>query len=172
MQQRPEQRPGEWKEKVNQAGPTVFVLPELVPGTVREAFERILALVDPLARVLMTMFVVCEVHPFIDGIGRRETFRGRHDTQSVLVSQVRLRVPRDPLRARLSACHAFEEDVKRYRVVFPERPGWMLAGIICGPGFGMRRSDLHNRAAARPLLGRLKTDQHTVLDLDSGADLH
>ena len=48
----------------------------------------------------------------------------------------------------------------------------MLAGIVCGPGYGMRRGDLHNRAAARPLLGRLKTDQHTVLDLDSGADLH
>ena len=81
-------------------------------------------------------------------------------------------VPRDPLRARLSACHAFEEDVKRSRVVFLERPGWMLAGIICEPGLGMRRGDLHNRAAARPLLCRLKTDQHTVLDLDSGADLH
>ena len=32
-------------------------------------------------------------------------------------------VPRDPLRARLNACHAFEEDLKSYRLVFPEGPG-------------------------------------------------
>jgi Fic/DOC family len=70
MQQRPDKRPGEWKDLVNQAGSTVFVLPELVPGTLREAFGRIQALADPLARALMTMFVVSEVHPFIDGNGR------------------------------------------------------------------------------------------------------
>jgi Fic family protein len=70
MQQRPDNKPGEWKDQVNQAGSTVFVLPALVPGTLREAFERIQALVDPLARALMTMFVVSEVHPFVDGNGR------------------------------------------------------------------------------------------------------
>jgi len=31
--------------------------------------------------------------------------------------------PRDQLRARLAACHAFEEDLKSYRLVFPERAG-------------------------------------------------
>jgi hypothetical protein len=31
--------------------------------------------------------------------------------------------PRDQLRARLAACHAFDEDLKSYRLVFPERPG-------------------------------------------------
>ena len=70
MQQRPDKKPGEWKYQVNQAGATVFVLPELVPGTLREAFERIQALADPVARALMTMFVVSEVHRFMDGNGR------------------------------------------------------------------------------------------------------
>ena len=46
------------------------MLPELVPGTLREAFERILALIDPVARALMTLFVVSAVHPFVDGNGR------------------------------------------------------------------------------------------------------
>ncbi len=50
MQQRPDKKPGEWKDLVNQAGSTLFVLPELVPGTLREGFERIRALVDPVAR--------------------------------------------------------------------------------------------------------------------------
>jgi hypothetical protein len=70
MQRRPDKRPGEWKPRPNQAGNTLFVLPELVPGTLREGFERIQALAHPLARATMTMFVVAEVHPFLDGSGR------------------------------------------------------------------------------------------------------
>ena len=70
MQQRLDKNPGDWKSLVNQAGSTVFVLPELVPGTLRQGYERIAALADPVARALMTMFVVTEVHPFVDGNGR------------------------------------------------------------------------------------------------------
>ncbi len=70
MRERPDKKPGEWKEQINQAGTTVFVLPELVPGTLRQGFERVAALIDPMARALMTMFVVTEVHPFTDGNGR------------------------------------------------------------------------------------------------------
>ena len=70
MQKRVEKKPGEWKDKANQAGSTYFVMPELVPGTLREGFQRIGALSHPLARAIMTMFVVTEVHPFIDGNGR------------------------------------------------------------------------------------------------------
>ncbi len=70
MQKRPDRKPGEWKDKPNQAGSTYFVVPELVPGTLREGFARIEALTHPLARAIMTMFVVTEVHPFIDGNGR------------------------------------------------------------------------------------------------------
>lgn len=70
MQQRADKRPGEWKDKPNQAGNTFFVMPELVPGTLREGFERIQALSHPLARAVMMMFVIAEVHPFLDGNGR------------------------------------------------------------------------------------------------------
>jgi hypothetical protein len=70
MQKHLDRKPGEWKDKANQAGSTLFVLPELVPGTLREGFTRIEALAHPLARAIMTMFVVTEVHPFIDGNGR------------------------------------------------------------------------------------------------------
>lgn len=70
MQSRLDKHPGEWKSHNNQAGATPFVAPERVQGTLREGFERIQALEDPLARALMTMFVVSEVHPFLDGNGR------------------------------------------------------------------------------------------------------
>ena len=36
MQSRLDKRPGEWKDKPNQAGSTLVVLPELAPGTLRE----------------------------------------------------------------------------------------------------------------------------------------
>ncbi|BBO58935.1 Fic family protein [Mycoavidus sp. B2-EB] len=70
MQARPDKEPGRWKAQANQAGNTLFVLPELVRGTLREGFVRIKALTDPVARALMTMFVITEVHPFRDGNGR------------------------------------------------------------------------------------------------------
>lgn len=70
MQSRVDKNPGEWKNQNNQAGSTLFVSYELVQGTLREGFERIQALEDPLARALMTMFVISEVHPFKDGNGR------------------------------------------------------------------------------------------------------
>jgi hypothetical protein len=70
MQKRADKKPGEWKEKANQAGSTYFVVPELVVGSLREGFERIHALPHPLAQAIMVMFVVAEVHPFSDGNGR------------------------------------------------------------------------------------------------------
>jgi Fic family protein len=70
MGKRADKKPGEWRDKANQAGSTYFVAPELVPGTLREGFARIEALTHPVARAIMTMFVVTEVHPFIDGNGR------------------------------------------------------------------------------------------------------
>jgi hypothetical protein len=70
MRSRHDKNPGEWKTRDNRAGATLFVAHELVQGTLREGFERIEALEDPLARALMIMFVVSEVHPFMDGNGR------------------------------------------------------------------------------------------------------
>jgi hypothetical protein len=70
MQKRADKNPGEWKERANHAGGTYFVVPELVVGSLLEAFERIAALSHPLAQAIMIMFVVAEVHPFSDGNGR------------------------------------------------------------------------------------------------------
>ena len=163
MQQRPDKKPGEWKDVVNQAGATVFVLPELVPGTRREAFDCIRALADPLARALMTMFIVSEVHPFVDGNGRtarlamncvlsdaglcriivptvsREDYllplkalSNNADPTPFALGMTRLQSwsaafdygrPRDGLRAQLADSNAFQEDLRNYRLVFPERDG-------------------------------------------------
>lgn len=70
MRARPEARPGEFKEVSNQAGNTLFVAPELVRGTLAEGLRIFKTLRTPFARAAFVMFVILEVHPFMDGNGR------------------------------------------------------------------------------------------------------
>lgn len=70
LSERMEARPGEFKEKRNQAGGIIFVKPELVQGTLAEGFERQLASPEGFLRAVFQMFLVSEVHPFDDGNGR------------------------------------------------------------------------------------------------------
>ncbi len=67
---RPETLPGEFKVRSNQAGSTLFVHPELVTGTLTEAWFRLERLDTPFRRAAYMGFVVAEVHPFADGNGR------------------------------------------------------------------------------------------------------
>ncbi len=67
---RPEHHPGQFKTAPNRAGTTVFVMPELVRGTLREAHGLLESLPDGLPRAAYLMFVVSEVHPYSDGNGR------------------------------------------------------------------------------------------------------
>lgn len=160
MKLRPDKQPGEWKDKVNQAGSTVFVDPALVQGTLREGFSRIHALEDAFAKALMTMFVVAEVHPFQDGNGRtarlamnaeltagglsriivptvyREDYllplkalSNHNDPIAYLRSMSRIQqwtaafdyaTPRHVLNDVLEACNAFKEDLRNFRLIFPE----------------------------------------------------
>jgi Fic family protein len=70
LAERPDKRPGEFKHRGNRAGSTEFVAPDLVEGTLRRGFEAGAGLVDPFHRSLYAMFLVAEVHPFLDGNGR------------------------------------------------------------------------------------------------------
>jgi fido (protein-threonine AMPylation protein) len=70
MEGRPEKLPGQFKVVDNQAGATVFVSRFLVTGTLRQGFNMYQALDEPFARALFMMFMIAEVHPFMDGNGR------------------------------------------------------------------------------------------------------
>jgi hypothetical protein len=70
LEQRPDKRPGEFKERANQAGATLFVQPELVEGTLRAGWSYHESLPAGFARAVFMMFLVSEVHPFADGNGR------------------------------------------------------------------------------------------------------
>ena len=88
---RPEKRPGELKDRENQAGSTLFVAPRLVRGTLLEGFERYAQLTDPFARAAFIMFLVSEVHPFDDGNGR--IARLMMNAELVSAGQARIVIP-------------------------------------------------------------------------------
>ena len=70
MKERPDKRPGRFKEAGNQAGSTVFVDPTLVLGTLKRGFEIYQSVKEGMPRALFIMFLLTEVHPFDDGNGR------------------------------------------------------------------------------------------------------
>jgi len=70
MEARPDKLPGEFKQEPNRAGETHFVAPELVRGTLLQGFDMYHAVEPGLARAIFMMFMVAEVHPFVDGNGR------------------------------------------------------------------------------------------------------
>ena len=70
LEARPDRNPGLFKDRNNFAGLTAFVDFNLVKGTLIQAFDFYQALDHPFARAAYLMFVLSEVHPFIDGNGR------------------------------------------------------------------------------------------------------
>lgn len=70
MRERPEAGPGEFKDRENFAGNTAFVLPKHVRGTLIEGSKLLPSVPSGTARALLAMFLVSEVHPFMDGNGR------------------------------------------------------------------------------------------------------
>jgi hypothetical protein len=70
MELRPDKRPGEFKSKANRSGDTFFVAPGLVMGTLARGFEIYRGVETSFHRAVFMMFLVSEVHPFVDGNGR------------------------------------------------------------------------------------------------------
>jgi hypothetical protein len=70
MSRRPEAEPGTFKTKPNRAGDTEFVHPEYVVGTLQKGMELYQSVPPGLARATFMMFLVSDVHPFVDGNGR------------------------------------------------------------------------------------------------------
>jgi hypothetical protein len=88
---RSDKRPGLFKEAANRAGNSLFVLPELVQGTLRAGWDGLAALDTAFERAVYTMFLVSEVHPFDDGNGR--VARVMMNTELVGGAQSRIIVP-------------------------------------------------------------------------------
>ena len=70
LRARTSKKPGQFKDKNNRAGDTHFVDHTLVKGTLLKGFDYYQALTDPFAKAAYIMFLISEVHPFLDGNGR------------------------------------------------------------------------------------------------------
>jgi len=88
---RPEKDPGNFKTEPNSAGHTQFVLPEHVHGTLKEGYETLQSLSDPLARGIFVHTLLVLVHPFNDGNGR--TSRIMMTKELVGAGQCRIVIP-------------------------------------------------------------------------------
>jgi Fic family protein len=70
LSSRTSKNPGEFKDRNNRAGNTEFVDWQLVPGTLKKGYEWYSLLKHPFSKAAYMMFMISEVHPFLDGNGR------------------------------------------------------------------------------------------------------
>ena len=133
----PAQRPGQWKDRGNRAGATEFVSPELVPGTLRAGWEEGQVVDGPFRRAVYLMFLISEVHPFVDGNGR--SARLAMNTALVAAGEHRIIIPTilrlDYLSALTRATNRGGPDAL-YRVLdFAQR--WVSRGDWSTVGAGL-----------------------------------
>jgi fido (protein-threonine AMPylation protein) len=83
--------PGQFKTRPNQAGATIFVAPELVLGTLHQGYYQYQGLDSAFARGLFMMFLISEVHPFMDGNGRMA--RVMMNAELIAGNQTRIMIP-------------------------------------------------------------------------------
>ncbi len=88
---RTSKNPGQFKDRNNRAGETFFVDHTLVKGTLIKGFDFYRALTDPFAKAAYMMFLVSEVHPFLDGNGRLA--RVMMNAELVKMRQTRIIIP-------------------------------------------------------------------------------
>ncbi len=91
LEARVSKMPGVFKDKNNRAGETFFVDFELVKGTLIKGFDFYKALTDPFAKAAYIMFMVSEIHPFLDGNGR--IARVMMNAELVKAVQTRIIIP-------------------------------------------------------------------------------
>jgi len=88
---RTSKNPGQFKDKNNRAGETHFVDHQLVRGTIIKGFDYYQALTDPFAKAAYIMFMISEIHPFLDGNGR--IARVMMNAELVKANQTRIIIP-------------------------------------------------------------------------------
>jgi hypothetical protein len=147
MESRSDKRPGEFKAKTNRAGNSVFVEPGLVMGTLAKGFEIYRGLEAPFHRAVFMMFLISEVHPFIDGNGRAA--RIMMNAELVAQDEQRIIIPtvyRDDYLTALKALTQNEKPMPVIRVLdFAQK----YTGSIRWEDFDTARLDLQHTNAFR-----------------------
>lgn len=108
MAARQEKNPGVIKSKVNYAGGTRFVDPNLVQGTLIRGFNVINQLSDPFTRAVAMMALITECHPFDDGNGR--VARLTSNAELSVAGQVRFIIPTSYRNDYIAALSGFSNE--------------------------------------------------------------
>jgi hypothetical protein len=147
MESRSDKRPGEFKAKTNRAGNSVFVEPGLIMSTLAKGFEIYRGLEAPFHRAVFMMFLISEVHPFIDGNGRAA--RIMMNAELVAQDEQRIIIPtvyRDDYLTALKALTQNEKPMPVIRVLdFAQK----YTGSIRWEDFDAARLDLQHTNAFR-----------------------
>ena len=91
LRARQDKEPGAFKTRNNRAGNTVFVDWNLVEGTLIRGYDMYQALNHPFKRAAFMLFLISEVHPFIDGNGR--VARIMMNAELVAAGQAKILIP-------------------------------------------------------------------------------
>jgi hypothetical protein len=120
---RADRSPGVFKQQPNQAGSTTFVAPDLVEGTLLRGLDQGMSLTSPFARAVFMMFLVSEVHPFVDGNGR--IARIMMNAELARANEVRIIIPTvyrlNYLAALKAATHTGNDDALIATLAFARR---------------------------------------------------
>ena len=147
MESRSDKRPGEFKATPNRAGTTVFVAPDLVMGTLAKGFEMYRSLEAPFHRAVFMMFLISEVHPFIDGNGRAA--RIMMNAELVAQDEQRIVIPTVYRDDYLTALKALSQSEKPTPVIRVHDFAQKYTGSIRWEDFDTARSDLQHTNAFR-----------------------
>ena len=91
LEARISKKPGFFKDKNNRAGETHFVDYSLVKGTLTKGFDYYKILTSPFSKAAYIMFMISEIHPFLDGNGR--IARVMMNAELVKEEQTRIIIP-------------------------------------------------------------------------------
>jgi Fic family protein len=147
MEFRPDKRPGEFKSKANGAGNTFFVAPDLVVGTLAKGFEIYRGIEAPFHRAVFMMFLVSEVHPFVDGNGRAA--RIMMNAELVAEDEQRIIIPTVYRNNYLTALKALSQSEKPTPVIRVLDFAQKYTGSIHWEDFDTARAELQESNAFR-----------------------
>ncbi len=155
MAARPDKKPGQFKDRNNYAGQTAFVDYLLVRGTLIKGYDLYQALSHPFARAAYLMFLVAEVHPFLDGNGR--IARIMMNAELVAAGQTKIIIPNVYREDYLGVLRKLTRKSEPLPYVQMLERAWEFSAQLQGDDFDATQAYLHAcDAFLEPAEGKLK----------------
>jgi len=161
LEHRKDKNPGVWKDVPNRAGNTRFVEPDLVDGTLVQAFDLYKALPYALGRAIFMQIAVSEAHPFNDGNGR--VSRVMMNAELTKANECRIIIPTVYRDDYVTALKAFSHNRETDPVIrMFERAQAFTASMDCSNYEAAKASFMRADAFKDPREGKLAFTEKRV----------